>query len=55
MTRAGLGNVLWRLTIGGAYLVGLAWWARAALPVPLTRGQTGLLFLQACVIELQLG
>jgi hypothetical protein len=40
-----VGNVLWRLTVGGVYLVALRWWSRAVLPAPLTRTQQALLFL----------
>jgi hypothetical protein len=40
-----LGNVLWRLTVGGAYLLALWWWSRTVLPSPLTRKQRALVFL----------
>src|SRR5579883_1842438 len=40
-----LGNVLWRLTVGGAYLLALGWWSRAVLPSPLTRARRALVFL----------
>jgi hypothetical protein len=40
-----LGSGLWRLFLGAVYLGSLAWWARAALPRALTRGERGLLFL----------
>jgi hypothetical protein len=40
-----LGNVLWRLTIGGVYLLALRRWSRVALPVPLSRTQEALIYL----------
>lgn len=40
-----VGNVLWRLTVGGVYLLALWWWSRAVLPPPLTRMQRVLIFL----------
>jgi hypothetical protein len=46
-------EVLWRVLNAGVYLGGLAWWCRAVLPRPLTRGQVGLMFL--LVLPLSLG
>ncbi len=40
-----LGNVLWRLTLGGVYLLALRRWSRMAVPVPLTRTQQALVYL----------
>jgi hypothetical protein len=40
-----VGNVLWRLTVGGAFLAALWWWSRAVLPSALTRKQRALVFL----------
>jgi glycosyl transferase family 87 len=40
-----LGNVLWRLTLGGVYLLALRWWSRAVLPPSLTRMQEALIYL----------
>jgi hypothetical protein len=40
-----LGNILWRLTVGGAYLIAFRWWLHAVLPTPLTRTQRALMYL----------
>jgi hypothetical protein len=42
---SGVGNVLWRLTLGGVYLFALRQWSRAALPARLTGTQQALIYL----------
>jgi hypothetical protein len=47
-----IGNVLWRLVSAGFYLSALGWWAKAVLPVCLTRSQTALFFLLAVPLSI---
>src|SRR5713101_4466051 len=48
-----LGEVLWRVLNVAVFLGALAWWCRAVLPQPLTRGQVALMFL--LVLPLSVG
>jgi hypothetical protein len=40
-----LGNILWRLSLGGLYLFALYRWSRIVVPMPLTRSQQALIYL----------
>jgi hypothetical protein len=48
-----LGGLLWRWLSAAIFVGALAWWCRAVLPRPLTRGQMALLFL--LVLPLSVG
>lgn len=47
-----VGNVFWRLCNAAIYLVALSWWAKAVLPVCLSRSHQAFLFLLAVPLSI---